>query len=473
MRSSQARVAARGLAAVLTLCAYAGMVGNTRAEPTPPTFSESSSSDVAKLYDAVIETIDKVFYDPKLLQQIEWKTRTNNVRPSVLAARSTEDAVRQINGLLSELRTSHTALFTPDDYDYYILLDIVGAGANGAGLMARRFWGNAPYYPGIGIFTRRIGEHHFVDGILEGSPADHVGLKYGDEILSVDGRPYSPIAAFRGKVGAPVAVEFRRHAEAAPQRLDILVVPIRPTTAFSSATEASARVIERDGRRIGYIHIWASHESNSFKAALVKLDPDRSERWLFPTIAADGRTLVVESPGGENLDSGDAPRPLDFLIVDMRGRVGGNIAVAKAFLEAMDPGARDYFGAWRSSDRSDSTPGARTPTRPQQFRGRSALLINEHTRSAAEIMAFGYQHSSFGPVVGTQSAGAVLSGSLFVMPGDLLLYVAVSGHTFDSQRIEGAGVTPDHRVEQPLPYAAGDDPVLEAAVELLAKQELR
>jgi carboxyl-terminal processing protease len=88
-------------------------------------------------------------------------------------------------------------------------------------------------------------------------------------------------------------------------------------------------------------------------------------------------------------------------------------------------------------------------------------------------MAFGYKHSSFGPVVGTQSAGAVLSGSLFVMPGDLLLYVAVSGHTFDDQRLEGAGVTPDHRVEQPLPYAAGDDPVLEAAVELLAKQELR
>jgi carboxyl-terminal processing protease len=52
----------------------------------------------------------------------------------------------------------------------------------------------------------------------------------------------------------------------------------------------------------------------------------------------------------------------------------------------------------------------------------------------------------------------------------MLLYVAVVGMTFDNQRLEGAGVTPDYRVEQPLPYAAGADPVLDAATDLLAKQ---
>jgi carboxyl-terminal processing protease len=314
---------------------------------------------------------------------------------------------------------------------------------------------------------------------LEGSPADQAGLQYGDEILSVDGRPYSEIAAFRGKVGAHVSVEFRRHADAAPQRLDVAVIPIKPKAAFSMATEASARVIERDGRRIGYIHIWASHEADSFRIALAKLDPARSERRLlpfpsddtfFPAVSADGHRVAARAGDGQNQSRADAneAKPVDSLVVDMRGRVGGNIGVAKAFLEAMDPDAKDYFGAWRYFSRSNSNP--KSPTRPQEFRGRSALLINEHTRSAAEIMAFGYKHSAFGPIVGTQSAGAVSSGSLFVMPGDMLLYVAVGGHTFDNQRIEGAGVTPDHRVEQPLPYAAGADPVLETAVELLAKQ---
>ena len=56
------------------------------------------------------------------------------------------------------------------------------------------------------------------------------------------------------------------------------------------------------------------------------------------------------------------------------------------------------------------------------------------------------------------------------MPGDLLLYVAVVGHEHDGQRLEGVGVTPDHHVERPLPYAAGADPVLDVAVDLLAKR---
>ena len=73
-------------------------------------------------------------------------------------------------------------------------------------------------------------------------------------------------------------------------------------------------------------------------------------------------------------------------------------------------------------------------------------------------------------MIGTPTAGAGSSGALFVMPGDLLLYVAVARHEHDGQRLEGVGVSPDHRVERPLPYAAGADPVLDAAVELLSKQ---
>jgi carboxyl-terminal processing protease len=85
-------------------------------------------------------------------------------------------------------------------------------------------------------------------------------------------------------------------------------------------------------------------------------------------------------------------------------------------------------------------------------------------------MAYGYKRAGFGPVVGTTTAGAVSSGALFPMPGDLLLYVAVAGTEFDDgHRIEGVGIAPDHQIERPLPYANGADPVLEAAIELLAK----
>jgi carboxyl-terminal processing protease len=435
---------------------------SARTAVVPMPWDKGASIDLAQLFDTVVETVERRFFDEALLKRQDWRSRAAAVRASVLAAATAEDAVRRINALLSELATSHTGLFTPNDYEYYSLADVLGPDPNLAELMARRFWGSGAYYPGIGAFTRQIEGRHFVDGVLEGSPADRAGLRYGDEIIAVDGQPYSPIAAFRGKIGSSSALAIRRAADAEPQRIDVAVVPVRPVAAFSAATAASARVIERDGRRIGYIHVWASRESDTFKNALAKLEArtpahDRLRVWG-----------VAPSPGA----IGETSQPIDFLIVDMRGRVGGNIGVAAQYLELLDAKEKPYWGSARTIVRANSgmQPRGGGAAQAAPFRGRSALLIDHRTRSAAEYMAYGFKRGAFGPLVGTTTAGAVTSGALFPMPGDLLLYLAVAGHVLNGQPLEGVGVTPDHRIERPLPYAAGADPVLEAALDLLTKQ---
>jgi len=90
-----------------------------------------------------------------MLRRIGWRARASAVRPSVLSAAAPEAAVHQVNDLLAELKTSHTALFTPDDYEYYILLDIVGLRPEQSDLMARRFWGSGLYYPASGLSPAR------------------------------------------------------------------------------------------------------------------------------------------------------------------------------------------------------------------------------------------------------------------------------------------------------------------------------
>src|SRR5262249_57548291 len=92
----------------------------------------------------------------------------------------------------------------------------------------------------------------------------------------------------------------------------------------------------------------------------------------------------------------------------------------------------------RPAPRWQRAAGKTPPTPP--FRGRSALLIDQHTRSAAEYVAYGFKRGGFGPLLGTTTAGAVVSGALSVMPGDLLLYVAVAGpppHRAASARSRG------------------------------------
>ena len=60
------------------------------------------------------------------------------------------------------------------------------------------------------------------------------------------------------------------------------------------------------------------------------------------------------------------------------------------------------------------------------------------------------------------------------MPGGNLLYLAVSGLEIDGEVLEGPGVAPDIEVARPIPFSAGADPVLDAAVEtLVAKAKSR
>src|SRR5262249_50720624 len=87
---------------------------------------DKRSVDIEKLYDGVVDTVERSFFDVARLKELDWRARAAEVRPSVLAAPTVTDAVRIINGLLAELKTSHTALLTPDEYFYYILLDVVG-----------------------------------------------------------------------------------------------------------------------------------------------------------------------------------------------------------------------------------------------------------------------------------------------------------------------------------------------------------
>jgi hypothetical protein len=56
--------------------------------------------------------VEKNFFDEALLKWIDWRDRAQAARQSVLGASAAADAVRQINVLLGELKTSHPALYT-------------------------------------------------------------------------------------------------------------------------------------------------------------------------------------------------------------------------------------------------------------------------------------------------------------------------------------------------------------------------
>src|SRR6185437_16990189 len=54
-----------------------------------------------------------------------------------------------------------------------------------------------------------------------------------------------------------VKLAIRRSPDGAPFELDVTPERMRPNDAYAEAIRASARTIESDGRRIGYIRMWS------------------------------------------------------------------------------------------------------------------------------------------------------------------------------------------------------------------------
>jgi carboxyl-terminal processing protease len=443
------------LAGMLALCLPAALLVPVAglAQEAPRVGFERAGAEVGptsekafgQLFDAVIERTRKSFWDKELIANSGWERRAAEVRQGVIEAPSHAEAARRINALLAELKTSHTGLLTPDDVEYYILLDVFSGGSRVRDFVSQRFWGSGVRFAGAGFFSVRSDGRDFVDAVLEGSPAERAGLKVGDEILSVDAAPYHPIRSFRGKVGDQAVIRLKHAADAAPQDVVVEVVSIAPLQAFRDATVASARVLERDGRRIGYVHVWASVGERS----------------------TDALKEALEAIGGEKEhenreQKGEAPTPpaLDGVVIDMRGKIGGTGQNAARYLEVIDP-----RGPLMRARNKDSKEHLRNV-----LRGRTAVLIDHHTRSTAELFVHAYKRERQGPLIGTRTAGAVSAAAAYLMPGDDLLYLAVTGLEIDGEILEGPGVAPDIEVARPLSYANGADPALEAAIQQLVER---
>lgn len=385
--------------------------------------AETQTSSVALFDEAWRLTRDR-FYDSSM-SGLDWDVIGDRYRPQAAAATSSEQLSIVINAMLAELGASHTGYFTPADPAYFQLADIFGGAERKE---ARPFFkGDEVRYPGIGIFTREIDGRIFVTGVLERLPAAKADLRVGDEIVNADGQPFAPVDSFTGKVGQQVTLNIRRHRDSVPQPLAVIPQMIQPNAAFLSAMRESARIIEAGEVKIGYVHVWSY--------------AGRQYQNLLEELISDGKL-----------------KDADALIWDLRDGWGG---AQPEYLDIFAPGP-----TMTMEGRNDSHP----ETVAAKWRRPAAMLMNGGTRSGKEVLAYGFKKYGFGEVVGTRSAGALLAGRTFYLSDGSFLLLAVADVAVDGERLEGKGVAPTIEVPFELPYAAGNDPQLDRAVEVLTQK---
>jgi carboxyl-terminal processing protease len=378
----------------------------------------------AAIFEQVWQTVSDRFYDPNF-NGVDWKAMRSKYAPQVTNVKSRQEFVAVINLMLSELKTSHTRFYMQDEPGYYQLLGIFTP--RDPDLLAElknQFPQGKIEYTDIGVFTRNINGKTFISSVLDGSPAAEAGLMFGDQILSVDNRPFQPVLSFIGKAGTKVTLNIQPTPNS---QQNIAVTPkiMDATTMFLDAQIASTQIIEREGKKIGYVHIW-SYAGDQYQKQL-------EEDLLY------GRL-----------------KNTDGFILDLRDGWGG------APLTALNI----YTGANLSIT---NIPRDRNRYRfNSQWKKPVVMLVNEGSRSAKEILAWGFKQYKIGPVVGTKTAGAVVAGSPVLMQDGSLLYVAGADvYVNGDQRLEGKGVTPDIVVTRSLEYSQGADPQKEKAIEVV------
>jgi carboxyl-terminal processing protease len=96
-----------------------------------------------------------------------------------------------------------------------------------------------------------------------------------------------------------------------------------------------------------------------------------------------------------------------------------------------------------------------------------AMLINGGTRSGREVLAYGFKKYRLGELVGTQTKGAVLAATTFLVRSGLLL-LAVEDVRVDGECLEGAGATPTIEVQAEAASDGANDPQMSRAVAVLS-----
>jgi carboxyl-terminal processing protease len=327
-----------------------------------------------------------------------WRSLLEGQRSAIEAAETHAQFAAAVNKVLKSTGVSHFKYLTDRDWAYWHLRSAFG--------------GNTPERQAehAGIFAERIGGRWFVRGLLEGSEAASKDMRIGDELLTVDGRPFSPIASFRGKAGKPTHIRLRRRPGLIYY---VILTPVRDSLyeAMQKAVHESIKIIEIDGFRVAYMHGW---------------------------------TLL--GPGTEYDELSGLQDAVEGLLLDYRDGFGGTWNVALRFL----------LGPKSGPDQMRRNPRWHKPV---------VILIDDGARSAKEIVVDAVQRAGRAPLVGEPTPGAVTQvGAVRRLGADGLLMLP--GRSFS---LEGQPTEPDYLVERDIRYCAGTDRQLQRAKEVLSR----
>jgi carboxyl-terminal processing protease len=266
-------------------------------------------------------------------------------------------------------------------------------------------------YAGIGAEMDTTGDQPVVVGVFRGSPADEAGLRRGDIILAVDGKPTkgapldSVISSVRGPAGTSVELTVSREGTAQPITMHIV------------RAEVSVPAVDWawiPGTKIADIRIeqFSNGAADAFKTAL-------------------GDAVAEDATG---------------VVLDLRGDPGGYVNEAVGVASQFLTGGTVYVSRDASGKETPSpvSPGGVGPNIPV------VVLVDHGTASSAEIVTGALQDAGRAKVVGDRTFGTgTVLGKFDLADGSALRIGTVEWLTPKGRRIWHEGLVPDVSIALP------------------------
>ena len=377
-----------------------------------------------KIYSRVCELVTRKHFDPGM-NGANWDDLSKAGRDQILRRSTDEEFEKGIQNLLSELKTSHTG------FRHSRSPNIPGRHAISATFMRCNFDGE---------------QHWMFQDVHEGGPAHAAGLRPGDILLQIRNRELKP--------------------------------PEPPI--FPVGEDSQYAVQKSDGKRIvGTLHVPSPRSKNHPvivpKTVLCSQLPD-GIGWLkvtmFPGAVGIDLAKMLDTVFAHMKDS-------TRLIVDLRGNTGGGIGSLR-LMSYLTPGKKEVgYSLTRAMKekgyareklpRFDRIPSHKSALvwlalrygfidksilvvteglDPQRFHGRVVIIVNEHTASAGEMVAAFAEENKLATIVGTKTAGRLLSGTTFRVGEGYIVGLPVAAYlTWEGRLIEGKGVSPSVPVD--------------------------
>ncbi len=348
-----------------------------------------------------------------------WWFKRQNLMKKPLKSR--EETYSTIQEMLASLEDPFTRLLKPQQYRN-LQVDTSGE-STGVGLQI--------------ALDSQTGEL-IVISPLEGSPAETAGIQAGDRVVKIDGHPTTEFSLdeaanrMRGTVGSSVVLTILKESSNQPQDITIIreqieINPVYAKLKYNSETGP-----------IGYIRL------SQFNA--------------------NATTEVSQA-----VKSFEEQGAIGY-VLDLRNNPGGllqaGVEIARLWL---DEGTIVYTVNRQRILGSFSAEGPAITNAPL------AVLTNQGTASASEILAGALQDNGRALLVGEKTFGKGLIQSLFDLSDGSGLAVTVAKYeTPNHKDINKLGIIPDFLVEQdpilPNQITTETDKQYQTAVELLTSQ---